>query len=254
MSAATSRTTVETRQRRAHDRERAALGVARARTQPRAAVTQDTWRTIEALAARLGRAPLNDEQRVAIRAALEGHDSVVVLADDERAVSCYQLAAFQLAQPTVVVSPVAAELKAQHEALSSDKLPVVVRAGRASRAGAQRGAGAHFARRRALGAAHSGSASRAGRPASTEQIGRRFVVVEEAHCASEASHEWRPSYAELGTTLRELGSPPVMAITRVATAAVRRDIRERLGLEAPVTIAIACRPREPAARDQARAR
>jgi ATP-dependent DNA helicase RecQ len=66
--------------------------------------------------------------------------------------------------------------------------------------------------------------------------GIALFVAEEAHCASNASHELRPSYAELGVTLRGLDSPPVMALTRVATATVRRDIREQLGLEAPVTV------------------
>ncbi|HKO46983.1 MAG TPA: hypothetical protein VJV79_04630 [Polyangiaceae bacterium] len=203
---------------------------------PRSAVTQETWRTIEALAAGLGRAALNDEQRVAIRAALEGHDSVVVLQDDERAVSCYQLAAFQLAQPTVVISPVPADLKAQYEALNAHRLPVVCVS--AELAGPERSAAlARISRAGALlvllnpDALHAPDVVQA-----LTKSGIALFVAEEAHCASDASHELRPSYVELGATLRGLDSPPVMAMTRVATAAVRRDIRERLGLEAPVTI------------------
>jgi len=207
----------------------------RART-PRARVTQETWRTIEAMAARLGRAPLNDEQRVAIRAALEGDDSIVVLADDERAVSCYQLAALQLAQPTVVLSPVPAELKALHDELSERKLPVArVSAGLS---GPERSAAlSRISRGGALlvlltpEALHAPDTQRA-----LAKSGVALFVACEAHCASDAAHELRPSFAELGVTLRGLDSPPVMAITPVATAAVRRDIRERLGLEAPVTI------------------
>jgi ATP-dependent DNA helicase RecQ len=203
---------------------------------PRAAVTEETWQTIEGLATRLGRAPLNDEQRVAIRAALEGHDSVVVIADDERAVSCYQLAAFQLAQPTVVVSPVAADLNAQHAALSLRKLPVVCVS--AELLGPERSAAlVRIARGGALLVLLTPEALRA--PDIRQALNKSGValfVAEEAHCASDASHEWRPSFAELGTTLRELSSPPVMATTRIATAVVRRDIRERLGLTAPVTI------------------
>ena len=203
---------------------------------PRAPVTADTWRTIESLSAGLGRAPLNDEQRVALRAALEGHDSVVVLADEERALSCYQLAAFQLAQPTVVISPVPADLKAQHEALSMRQLPVVCLSSELG--GPERSAAlTRIARGGALLLLLSPEGLRAPDVAQAlAKSGIALFVVEEAHCASPASHEWRPSYAELGVTRRGLGTPPVMAITRVATAAVRRDIRERLGLEAPVTI------------------
>jgi len=203
---------------------------------PRSRVTLDTWRAIEALAARLCRAPLNDEQRVAIRAALEGHDSLVVIADDERAVSCYQLAAFQLTQPTVLVSPVAAELKAQHEALSAHELPVVHLSAELS-APERSAALARISRGKALlillppEALHAPDLRRA-----LAKAGIALFVVEEAHCASGFSHELRPSYSELGSVLRAFDTPPVMALTRVATAAVRRDIRERLGLNAPVTI------------------
>jgi len=203
---------------------------------PRATVTSGTWRTIEAMAARLELAPLNDEQRVAIRAALEGDDSIVVLADDERRVSCYQLAAFQLAQPTVVVSPVAAELKAQQDALSARELPALFVSAELS-APLRSAALARISRGGALLLLLTPEGLRA--PDIRQALAKSGIalfVAEEAHCASDASHELRPSYAELGSTLRALGSPPVMAVTGVASAAVRRDIRERLGLEAPVTI------------------
>jgi ATP-dependent DNA helicase RecQ len=203
---------------------------------PRARITQETWRALEAMASRLGRAPLNDEQRVAIRAALEGHDSLVVLADDERAVSCYQLPAFQLSQPTVVVSPVPAELRAQYDALNAQQSAVVSLSSELG--GPERSAAlSRIARGGPLLVLLNPEALRA--PDIRQALAKSGIalfVVEEAHCASDASHELRPSFAELGVTLRGLGSPPIMALTRVATAAVRRDIRERLGLEAPVTI------------------
>jgi len=235
VSSSETRSTVKLSARELAANVAASVSQVRARV-PNAPVTRDTWQTIEALSARLGREPLNTEQRVAIRAALEGHDSVVVLADDERAVSCYQLAAFQLAQPTVVLSPVPAELKAQHEALSAYRLPVVCVSGELS--GPERSAAvARISRGGTLlvllnpEALHAPDIKRA-----LAKSGIALFVVDEAHCVSDSSHEWRPSFAELGVTLRGLSSPPVMAITRVATAAVRRDIRERLGLDAPVTI------------------
>ena len=202
----------------------------------RARVTPDTWVKLEARAARLGRATLIDEQRVAIRAALEGHDSLVVIADDERAQTCYQLAAQLLDQPTVVVSPVHAELKAQHEALSQREIPVVCLL--PELAGPARSEAL-------LRIARGGSLLVLLNPESLyaadvrKALGKSGIalfVAEEAHCASAASHEIRPSYAELGVTLRAFGSPPVMAITRVATRAVQRDIAERLALNAPVTV------------------
>jgi len=214
----------------------AKVAASQSRMLPRTVLTSDTWRTIEALSTRLGRSALNDPQRVAIRAALEGHDSVVVFADDERALSCYQLPAFQLSQPTVVISPVPADLKAQHEVLSAHQLPSVCVSGELS--GAERHAAiARIARGGALLVLLGPESANA--PDIRQALaksGVALLVVEEAHCASLASHEWRPSYSELAETRRAFGVPPVMAITRVATSVVRRDIRERLGLDAPVTI------------------
>jgi ATP-dependent DNA helicase RecQ len=203
---------------------------------PRARVTLDTWRKLEESGARLGRAPLTDEQRVAIRAALEGHDSLVVMPDDERAMSCYQLAALQLEQPTVVLSPLLAELKAQHAAFSERKLAVVCVP--PEQAGPERSAAlARISRGGSLLVLLTPEGLRS---ADVQQAlaksGIALFVVEEAHCASDASHELRPSYAELGQTLRGFGSPPLMALARVATSAVRKDISERLGLSAPVTV------------------
>jgi len=205
-------------------------------TRERAPLTADVWRSIEALASRLGRTPLNDEQRVAIRAAMEGNDSVVVIPDDERAVSCYQLPAFQLAQPTLVVSPVTVELKAQHEVLSAHQLPVAYVSG--DLIGPERSAALSRISRGGtlLVLSTPESLNAPDVRQALKKSGIALLVVEEAHCASGAAHEWRPSYTEFGATRRDLSTPPVMAITRVATAAVRREIRERLGLEAPVTI------------------
>jgi ATP-dependent DNA helicase RecQ len=209
--------------------------VMRERT-PRARVTQETWRRAEEAAARLGQSALSNEQRVAIRAALEGNDSLVVLVDDEQALACYQVAAQLLDQPTLVVSPIAGELKAQAEGLGQRNIPAVCLLPELS--GPDRSqALARVARGGALLVLATPEALRETdvRHALTK-AGIALFVAEEAHCASELAHELRPSYAELGATLQVFGAPPVMALTRVASSAVRRDICERLALTAPVIV------------------
>lgn len=203
---------------------------------PRARVTLETWRQLEESCQKLGRPALSDEQRVAIRAALEGHDSLVVMPDDERAVSCYQLAALYLNEPTVVVSPVVAELKAQEAALKERHLAVVCLLPELSTP--ERSAAlSRIARGGSLLVLLTPEALRlVDVQQALAKSSIALFVVEDAHCASEASHELRPSYAELASTLLGFDSPPVMAVARVATSAVRRDIRERLGLSAPVTV------------------
>jgi ATP-dependent DNA helicase RecQ len=57
-----------------------------------------------------------------------------------------------------------------------------------------------------------------------------FVVIDEAHCISEWGHDFRPAYLSLGSAVKTLGSPPVLALTATATAEVIADIEKQLDL------------------------
>jgi len=57
-----------------------------------------------------------------------------------------------------------------------------------------------------------------------------FVVIDESHCISEWGHDFRPSYLALGSAIKALGSPPVLALTATATPEVIADIQKQLGL------------------------
>ena len=58
-----------------------------------------------------------------------------------------------------------------------------------------------------------------------------LVVVDEAHCVSEWGHDFRPDYLQVGTAVRRLGHPRVLAMTATASQQVRDDVLERLGLD-----------------------
>ena len=57
-----------------------------------------------------------------------------------------------------------------------------------------------------------------------------LVAVDEAHCIAQWGHDFRPEYLQIGAVLERLAPPRVLACTATATPAVRREIRERLGL------------------------
>ncbi|NNH05741.1 ATP-dependent DNA helicase RecQ [Cellulomonas fimi] len=60
-----------------------------------------------------------------------------------------------------------------------------------------------------------------------------LVVVDEAHCVSEWGHDFRPDYLHVGSAVRALGRPRVLAMTATASAHARDEVVERLGLDRP---------------------
>jgi ATP-dependent DNA helicase RecQ len=63
-----------------------------------------------------------------------------------------------------------------------------------------------------------------------------LVVIDEAHCISAWGHEFRPTYLRVGDAIDRLGRPPVAALTATASAVVRREIVDFLGLRDPVVV------------------
>src|SRR5205807_4553127 len=51
----------------------------------------------------------------------------------------------------------------------------------------------------------------------------RLFVVDEAQYISAWGHDFRPDYRNLGTVVRNLGRPTVLALTATAAPLVRRD-------------------------------
>ncbi|HEX3777240.1 MAG TPA: hypothetical protein VHV51_22360 [Polyangiaceae bacterium] len=212
----------------------------------RPALDATAWQKLEQAAKRQQHAALDPNQRAAIAAAVSERDSLVMLTEDARAVACYELCAPLLDQPTVVLSPLLAELEARHEALAAAQKPVTRVTSELS--GPERSAAlARIARGGSLLVLLCPeSLADAGVQKALKKAGIALFVVDEAHCASDFSHEIRPAYAKLAVTIRALGRPPIMALTRPVTSQVLRDIEARLDLLDPVVV------RAPAVRENLR--
>ena len=66
--------------------------------------------------------------------------------------------------------------------------------------------------------------------------GVSLLVVDEAHCISQWGHDFRPAFLSIGDARKQLGNPPVLALTATATEQVASEILASLHAEDAVLI------------------
>jgi ATP-dependent DNA helicase RecQ len=177
-------------------------------------------------------------QEEAVRAALAGRDSLVVMPTGSGKSLCYQLPALMRADLTVVVSPLVALMQDQVEGLrargAGERVALVnaQQSGEDNRAAIERAAAGQL---RLLYVAPE----RFGAPGFLDRLAGVDIglfVVDEAHCVSQWGHDFRPDYFRLEAVARRLNAHAVMASTATATARVATDIARRLALRDPVKV------------------
>jgi len=176
-------------------------------------------------------------QEDVIQAVLEGRDTLAVMPTGGGKSLCYQVPALMLESLTVIVSPLISLMKDQVDSLvqSSVASAATLHSGlspeerweveRRVRSGEIKMLYVAPERLRSLEFVLS-----------LRRSGVGLFVVDEAHCISEWGHNFRPDYLFMPRVVRDLGNPPVLALTATATPKVRDDILRSMKMRDPEVV------------------
>jgi len=183
-----------------------------------------------------GYSELRPLQEQAIRASVEGRDSLVVMPTGGGKSLCYQVPA-ELAQRTdIVVSPLISLMKDQVDGLRQCGYPAeALYSGMSLDAVHETEEQIVTGRCRLVFVAPE----RLLTPRFLQLIERlnvRAFAIDEAHCISHWGHDFRPEYRQLAEIKTHFPQASVHAYTATATERVRTDIIAQLGLRNPVAL------------------
>ncbi len=172
-------------------------------------------------------------QAAAMRAVVEGRDSLVVLPTGGGKSLCFQAPALALSGLAVVVSPLISLMKDQVDSLvgcgvraacvNSTLTPVEKRE-IADEIRAERIKLLYLSPERLLSERTLEF---------LQQVPLSFIAIDEAHCISEWGHDFRPEYRSLRQLKEFFPTVALHTYTATATPQVRDDIVRELGLRAP---------------------
>lgn len=204
-------------------------------------ISRATARSV--LSKRFGHPDFRPGQWEPVNAILSGRDTLVVMPTGSGKSVIYQLAAVMTSGLTVVVSPLIALMKDQHDKLGAIGVDSVAIHSHLSSAEARE---SHRQLVAGEGEILYVTPERFRDRDFFEELLQRHVslfVVDEAHCVSQWGHDFRPDYLALGSIAQRVGRPPILALTATATETVRDDIIRQLGMRDPfITVTGFARP------------
>ena len=200
--------------------------------------TDISWtRILHQAQTRFGIKRFRPGQKQVLESVLQGRNTLALMPTGAGKSLTYQLPALFLPRPVVVVSPLISLMqdqqdKAEHADIAVEKLnstntkkQALAAAGHIEQGAAQL---IYVTPERLENQDFLASLNQAG--------GISLLVVDEAHCISQWGHDFRPAFLSIGNARKQLGDPPVLALTATATEQVSQEILQSLHAEDAICI------------------
>lgn len=184
-----------------------------------------------------GHSTFRPGQKTLIDGLLAGRDVLGVMPTGAGKSMCYQIPALAMEGMTLVISPLISLMADQVAALNQAGVPAAYLNSALDLEAYQE---VLHGIRRGMYRLLYVAPERLTAPAFLAALGRAsvsLVAVDEAHCVSQWGQDFRPSYLKIPEFLEQLPVRPVMgAFTATATAQVKEDIIQMLGLRDPEVV------------------
>ena len=188
---------------------------------------------LEILRSKFGHSQFRGNQLEVITRILEGKSCLNIMPTGMGKSLCYQLPAYLLAGPVVVISPLIALMQDQCDAAPSELNPAILWSGQTPQEALQTLDDLKNGKTRLIFISPERATNEHFLDAIKPWLPLELLVIDEAHCISEWGHSFRPSYYRLGKVVRnELRSKSILALTATATIETDKCIREILDISA----------------------
>ena len=186
---------------------------------------------VQLLESKFGHSKFRGNQLEVVSQILEGKSCLNIMPTGMGKSLCYQLPAFFVSGPVVVISPLIALMQDQCDAAPKELNPSILWSGQTPKEALQVLDNLKRGKTRLIFISPERATNEHFLEAIKPWLPLELLVIDEAHCISEWGHSFRPSYYRLGKVVRtELPSKSILALTATATPETEQCIRNVLGI------------------------